>query len=279
MRINSTKQLKDWISNYSKQNSLESNTVLQTYMMERFLERVAKSKYKDNFIIKGGFLIVIAAMVGIDMRSTMDIDTTIKGVHTDQYEIEKIVNEILLEDVDDNITFTMKSIKSIHKAGKYNDFRIGIEAQFLTIRVTIKIDITTGDVIIPKEIDYSYKLLFEDREIMIKAYNIYTILAEKIESIIVRNVSNTRSRDFYDIYVLSKTESFKINKQDLKVAVYRKAKERNTIEYIDNYLKYITDISESQDIQKVWDSYKEKYSYARNIDLNDILEYLKKVLQ
>jgi len=218
-------------------------------------------------------------MVGIDMRSTMDIDTTIKGVHTDQYEIEKIVNEILLEDVDDNITFTMKSIKSIHKAGKYNDFRIGIEAQFLTIRVTIKIDITTGDVIIPKEIDYSYKLLFEDREIMIKAYNIYTILAEKIESIIVRNVSNTRSRDFYDIYVLSKTESFKINKQDLKVAVYRKAKERNTIEYIDNYLKYITDISESQDIQKVWDSYKEKYSYARNIDLNDILEYLKKVLQ
>lgn len=277
MRINSTKQLKDWISNYSKQNSLESNTVLQTYMMERFLERVAKSKYKDNFIIKGGFL--IAAMVGIDMRSTMDIDTTIKGVHTDQYEIEKIVNEILLEDVDDNITFTMKSIKSIHKASKYNDFRIGIEAQFLTIRVTIKIDITTGDVIIPKEIDYSYKLLFEDREIMIKAYNIYTILAEKIESIIVRNVSNTRSRDFYDIYVLSKTESFKINKQDLKVAVYRKAKERNTIEYIDNYLKYITDISESQDIQKVWDSYKEKYSYARNIDLNDILEYLKKVLQ
>lgn len=277
MRINSTKQLKDWISNYSKQNSLESNTVLQTYMMERFLERVAKSKYKDNFIIKGGFL--IAAMVGIDMRSTMDIDTTIKGVHTDQYEIEKIVNEILLEDVDDNITFTMKSIKSIHKASKYNDFRIGIEAQFLTIRVTIKIDITTGDVIIPKEIDYSYKLLFEDREIMIKAYSIYTILAEKIESIIVRNVSNTRSRDFYDIYVLSKTESFKINKQDLKVAVYRKAKERNTIEYIDNYLKYITDISESQDIQKVWDSYKEKYSYARNIDLNDILEYLKKVLQ
>lgn len=144
----------------AKKNNLVANTVLQNYMMERFFERVAISKYHDNFILKGGFL--IAAMVGIDMRSTMDMDTTIKGLPIGQNEIEKIVNEILAVHIEDNIVFVLKSIKSIHDTGEYENFRLGIEATFFTIKVNMKLDITTGDVIIPREVDYLFKLMFEE---------------------------------------------------------------------------------------------------------------------
>ncbi|MGO1529129.1 nucleotidyl transferase AbiEii/AbiGii toxin family protein, partial [Senegalia sp. (in: firmicutes)] len=200
MKISSPRQLKDWINNMAKENNLISNIVLQNFMMERLLERIAISKYKDNFILKGGFL--IAAMVGIDMRSTMDMDTTIKGITINREIIEEILNEIILIDLDDNVSFRLKDIKNIHDISDYDDFRVSVEAQFFTIRVNMKIDITTGDVIIPREVEYSFKLMFEERDISIKAYNLNTILAEKIESILARNVANTRARDYYDVYIL-----------------------------------------------------------------------------
>lgn len=276
MTINSPKQLKDWINNMAKKNNLVANTILQNYMMERFLERVAVSKYRNNFILKGGFL--IAAMVGIDLRSTMDMDTTIKGLSVNQEEIEKILNEILAIDVNDNVVFKIKSIKSIHDISEYEDFRVGIEAIFFAIRVNMKLDITTGDVIIPREVDYSFKLMFEDRSIAIKAYNINTILSEKIESILVRNVSNTRARDFYDVYILLTTRTSDINIDELKKAIRKKADERSSIEYIVNFSKYITDIKETGDVQNIWNAYKEKYVYARGIEFNEILKYIESVL-
>jgi len=263
MTINSPKQLKDWISNMAKKNNLVANTVLQNYMMERFLERVSVSRYKDNFILKGGFL--IAAMVGIDM------DTTFKGLPVDKETIESIINEILAVDVGDNVTFSIKSIKRIHDVSEYDDFRIGIEAMFFTMRVNMKIDITTGDVIIPREVDYSFKLMFEDRSIMIKAYNLNTILAEKLESILSRNVSNTRARDFYDVYILLTTRISDIDKDELRRAISRKAEERNSVGYMENYRKYITDIAESPDVLKIWNAYKEKYAYANDIEFFDIM--------
>jgi predicted nucleotidyltransferase component of viral defense system len=277
MTINSPKQLKDWISNMAKQNNLVANTVLQNYMMERFLERVSVSRYKDNFILKGGFL--IAAMVGIDMRSTMDMDTTIKGIPVDRETIERIMNEILSIDIGDNVTFTIKSIKSIHDVSDYDDFRIGIEAKFFTMRVNMKIDITTGDVIIPREVSYSFKLMFEDRYIEVKAYNINTILSEKIETILSRNISNTRARDFYDVYILLTTRSSDINKDELKQAIIKKAEERNSIVYVENYKKYLTDVLESEDVQKIWDSYKNKYFYAKDILFSDIINCIEEVLK
>ena len=275
MKINSPKQLKDWISNMAKKNNLVANTVLQNYMMERFLERVSLSRYKDNFILKGGFL--IAAMVGIDMRSTMDMDTTLKGLPVDRDTLEKIINDILAVDVGDNVTFSIKSLKNIHDVSEYDDFRVGIEALFFTMRVDMKIDVTTGDVIIPREVDYSFKLMFEDRSIMIKAYNLNTILAEKLESILARNVSNTRGRDFYDVYILLTTRTSDINKDELRYAVNRKAEERNTVGYIKNYRKYITDIAESPDVLKIWNAYKEKYAYANDIEFSDILKCIEEV--
>lgn len=277
MTINSPKQLKDWINNMAKKNNLVANTVLQNYMMERFLERVSVSQYKDNFILKGGFL--IADMVGIDMRSTLDMDTTIKGIPIDRDSIEKILDEILAIDVKDNVTFTIKRIKNIHDVSDYDDFRISMQAQFFTMRVDMQIDITTGDVIIPREVIYSFKLMFEDRYIEVKAYNVNTILAEKIETVLARNVSNTRARDFYDIYILLTTRSADINKDELRQAIIKKSEERNSTVYIENYQKYLTDVIESQDVQKIWDSYKNKYPYAKDILFTDIIKCIEEVLK
>lgn len=271
--IKNPRQLKDWINNMAKKNNLVANTVLQNYMMERFLERVSISKYHDNFILKGGFL--IAAMVGIDMRSTMDMDTTIKGLPMGQNEIEKIVNEILEVHIEDNVVFVLKSIKSIHDTGEYEDFRLGIEATFFTMKVNMKLDITTGDVIIPREVDYSFKLMFEDRNIQVKAYNLNTILAEKIESILARNVANTRARDFYDVYILLKTRQQDIESGELLVAITKKAEERNTLEYIEKHDKYIMDISESPDLHKIWEAYQGKYTYAKDIKFMEIVDVLR----
>jgi predicted nucleotidyltransferase component of viral defense system len=241
-------------------------------MMERFLERVSVSKYRDNIILKGGFL--IAAIVGINMRSTMDIDTTIKGLSVNETEIKRIVTEILDAPVNDNVTFEIKSIQPIHDAGGYEDFRLGIVAMFFTMRVSLKLDITTGDVIIPREVDYSFKLMFEDRAIQIKAYNLSTVLAEKIESILARNVANTRARDYYDVYILFTTRADDLDKNELLHAIDRKAAERGTTTYIEQHEKYLTDIRESCDLLNLWEAYRGKYPYAADIEFLTVVDCL-----
>lgn len=276
MIVSSPRQLKDWINNLAKRDNLVANTVLQSFMMERLLERITVSEYKDNFILKGGFL--IAAMIGIDLRSTMDMDTTIKGISIDLNEIEKILNEIILIDLDDHVNFKIKNIKNIHDVSEYDDFRVSLEAVFYTIKVNLKIDITTGDVIIPGEVDYSFNLMFEGRKIMIKAYNLNTILAEKIESILVRNVSNTRARDFYDIYILMMLNKADFDKSELKKAIWKKAEERKSTIYIEDYEKYLNDVSESKDVLNIWNSYRAKYNYAKDIEFESIIKIIRDVL-
>ena len=276
MNVSSPRQLKDWINNLAKRDNLVANTVLQSFMMERLLERIAVSEYKDNFILKGGFL--IAAMIGIDLRSTMDMDTTIKGISIDRDELAKILHEIILIDLDDHINFKIKNIKNIHDVSEYDDFRVSLEAVFFTIKVNLKIDITTGDVIIPGEVDYSFNLMFEDRKIMIKAYNLNTILAEKIESILVRNVSNTRARDFYDIYILMVLNKVNFDKLELKKSIWKKAEERKSTIYIEDYEKYLNDVSESKDVLNIWNSYREKYNYAKEIEFDSILKTIKDIM-
>jgi len=276
MIVSSPKQLKDWINNLAKRDNLVANTVLQSFMMERLLERIAVSEFKDNFILKGGFL--IAAMIGINLRSTMDMDTTIKGISIDRDEIAKILNEIILIDLDDHINFKIKNIKNIHDVSEYDDFRVSLEAVFYTIKVNLKIDITTGDVIIPGEVDYSFNLMFEDRKIMIKAYNLNTILAEKIESILVRNVSNTRARDFYDIYILVMLNKANFDKSELKTAIWKKAEERKSTIYVEDYEKYLNDVFESKDVLSIWNSYRKKYNYAKDIEFESIIKTIKDVM-
>ena len=180
MKFTSPKQLKDWLKNKEISEGIPSNTLLNYYMMERFLERISISKYNDNFIFKGGFL--ISSMIGINLRSTLDIDATLKGIPISEEKIIEIINNIISIQLDDNILFNIIKVKSIHSSGKYEDFRITIEAKFFNVKEFLKIDLTTGDVIIPKEIEYSYNLMFGERPINTRAYHLYTILAEKIET-------------------------------------------------------------------------------------------------
>jgi len=275
--IRNSRQLKDKIKNLAQKNEHTSGNLLQNYMMERFMERVSLSRYRDNFILKGGFL--IAAMVGIDLRSTMDIDATIKGLPVSQQEIEKIISEVLTIPVEDHVVFEMKSIQPIHEDGEYEGFRLAILAAFQTIRINLKLDITTGDIIIPREVEYPFKLMFEDRFIPVKAYNLNTILAEKIETILSRNVANTRARDYYDVYILLATRSDSIDKKELLDALIQKAQERGTLSYIKQHDKYLSDIRESRDLQKIWTIYKGKYRYAEDIEFEEIVNCLGGIFQ
>lgn len=195
-------QLKAVVKNIAKEKKISAQLVLQNYMLERFLERVSVSRYKENFIIKGGFL--ISSMVGLDSRATMDMDATIKNYPVSEDTVRKMVEEILRIDLPDDITFTFKSIGEIREGDEYTGYRVALSANYPPMAVPLKLDITTGDKITPREIEYEYKLMLEDRKIRVLAYNMATILAEKLETAISRGDQNTRPRDYYDIYILSK---------------------------------------------------------------------------
>lgn len=275
MKFTSPKQLKDWLKNKEISEGIPSNTLLNYYMMERFLERISISKYNDNFIFKGGFL--ISSMIGINLRSTLDIDATLKGIPISEEKVIEIINNIISIELDDNMFFNVIKIKSIHSSGKYEDFRITIEAKFFNVKEFLKIDLTTGDVIIPKEIEYSYNLMFGERTINIRAYHLYTILAEKIETALSRNIANTRAKDFYDIYVLTNFNKEKIDKEKFIVALKEKCIERDTIIYLESYKKYIDLIRNSSELKEIWTNYQNKNKYAEEISWAEIissLEYL-----
>jgi len=270
-------QLMAWIKNESSRTNVEANSLLQYFMMERFLERVSLSEYRENVILKGGFL--ITAMLGIDMRTTMDIDTTIKGMPVNQDEIQRMVTEIADIVVDDNVTFEILSIKPIRHAGGYEDFRVGVVAKFFTMTIPLKLDITTGDTIIPREVEFPYKLMFENRDIMVMAYNLNTVLAEKIESILVRNVANTRARDYYDVYILMSTKIDEIHVSELRMAIREKVIERGTEIYLNEHEKYLIDIEQSVDLREIWRTYTQKYEYAAGITFDEVIAVLKAVFK
>lgn len=274
MIFQSVRQLKDVIKNEEKKLGLPSNTLLNYYMMERFLCRVSKSQYADNFVIKGGFL--ISSLIGIEMRSTMDVDATLKGVMLNSSTIKDIIETISGIDMEDHITWEIEKISTIHEKSEYEDFRVTLIAHFFNMRVPVKLDITTGDVIIPKEVDYGYFLLFGNEKIWIKAYPLLTILAEKIESILARNVSNTRARDFYDVYILSKKNP-DLNKEQLWEALYQKAEERKTMIYLENSYTYLNDIEKSKELQEIWENYRKKNFYAQNITWEEVMKNLNKL--
>jgi len=277
MRFTSATQLKDWIKNKSKQTGVSANVLLQTYMMERFLERVFISPYRDNMILKGGFL--IAAMVGIDRRTTMDMDTTIKGLPVSRDGVWRVLSEIIALDAADGVVFEIQDIKNIRDISMYDDYRVSLRAFLYTVRINMKIDITTGDTIIPREVEYQYKLMFEDRTIPILAYNLNTILAEKIETILSRNVTNTRGRDFYDVYILLSMNRDMLSKKEMLHALRVKAEERGSVDVVDNYLKHLNDIESSPEIAKIWERYIKGYPYAKGISLSDILTLISWVFE
>jgi predicted nucleotidyltransferase component of viral defense system len=210
--VKTSLQLNALVRNLAKEKNVGAEIILRNYMLERLLERIALSAYKTNFVLKGGML--IAAMVGLDTRTTMDLDATISGQNLTEAQITEVFKEIISIQVDDNVAFAFKKITEIREEAEYPGYRVSFEARLDNTRQTLKVDITTGDTITPSKIEYQFNLMFEDRAISIFSYNLETVLAEKIESILVRGTTNTRMRDFYDVYILTTMLSDNI---DLKI--------------------------------------------------------------
>ncbi|MEH2958839.1 nucleotidyl transferase AbiEii/AbiGii toxin family protein [Candidatus Merdisoma sp. JLR.KK006] len=267
--INSARQLKDLIRNLSKKNSADAQILMRNYMMERLLERISVSDYKDKFILKGGML--VAAMVGLDSRSTMDLDATVKGVNITIEDVEKIVTSIISEQIEDGVEFRIKSVSRIMDEAEYPGVRVGMEAFFDGVRTPLKIDISTGDVITPSEIRYSFKLMLEDRSIEIYAYNLETVLAEKLETIISRNVANTRMRDFYDIHILQQIHAENIDADVFRDALIATSKKRGTQEMLKDVLAILDDVEKDPVMERLWINYQKSFTYAKNIDWETVI--------
>lgn len=232
--------IKGKIRSLAEKKNLKSQEVLQIYFFERFLERLSKSKYKNNFIIKGGFL--ISSLIGIENRTTMDMDSTVKGIALKEERIKEIVEEIINIDVDDGIKFEIKDISYIREEDEYENFRISLIANVGKTKNPMKLDLTTGDAITPREIEYTYPFIFSKENIKIMAYPLETILAEKYETIIRRNITTTRMRDFYDLYTLYKLKKDEIKYEILKEAIERTSNKRGSQEIIKDYEEIIKDI-------------------------------------
>ena len=273
---NNTMSFKAIIKNIAKENKVAAQAVLQTYMLERLLERISMSKYKDNFILKGGML--ISAMLGIDSRTTMDMDTTIKGFTLNKENIENIFNEICKMDLEDNVTFKINKIELIREDDDYGGYRVTFEANFNNeMPVIMKIDVTTGDKITYREIKYDFRLMLEDRKIQVWSYNVETILAEKFESIIKRGTLGTRIRDYYDVHMLLNTQNKNIDKSTLKNAIISTAKRRETTEDINVWKEVVDILANSQTMQRQWKAYQKDNFYAQEIKYEDLIESLNKI--
>lgn len=264
------------INNMAKENNVTAQSVLQTYMLERLLERISISKYKDNFILKGGML--ISAMLGIDSRTTMDMDTTIKGFPLTKVNVTNIMNEICNIKIDDNVTLKINKVELIREDDDYGGYRITFEARYNNeMPVIMKIDITTGDKITYKEIEYSFTLMLEDRKIQIWSYNVETIIAEKFEAIIKRGVLSTRIRDYYDVYMLINTQNKIIDKKTLKDAITLTAQHRESSEIIKDWKKIVDKIADDSKMQQQWKRYQKDNFYAEGIEYKDLIKAISKV--
>lgn len=262
-------QLKGAIRNIAKKNNLLPQEILQMFLFERILERLSVSKYKDNFILKGGLL--ISSIIGIAERTTMDMDTTVRGIPMEEENINKIIQEIIKIDVEDGIVFEFVKMEPIRDDDAYNNFRVHLRAVYGKVNNPMKIDITTGDKITPAAVEYAYKMMFDDKQIPVMAYTLETILAEKYETIIRRNIGNTRARDFYDLYVLYTTRKDEIRKGILKLAVEHTAQKRGSLEEIKDYKAICQEILEEDDLNRLWNNYAKENGYVAQLDYKDMV--------
>lgn len=269
-------QIKGRIKSVAKQNNADARTLMRIYMMERFLERLAQSEYRDNFIIKGGIL--VTAMIGVAHRSTMDIDTSMKNLNLSAEDALRVVNQVKDIDLDDGVSFELKDVSNIMDEMEYPGIRVTMNANVGRLITPLKIDISTGDVITPRAIEFNYDLLLEDRSISLWSYNLETILAEKLQTVLARGILNTRMRDFYDIRMLLDTYEDKVNKAVLKDAFAATCKKRGT-DYLQEQAEEIIKIIEADEqLQVLWRAYQKKYSYAAEIDYASVISGVRKLM-
>lgn len=271
--IKNKDSLKVKVSNLALSTNIPNKYLIQSFMFEALLKRISVSKYKDKFIIKGGLL--LSSIFGVNLRSTMDLDTTIKGLPLDRTTITKVINEIISIDLKDNIKLEIENIKDIREEELYSGFNINLKAEFDGLRTNLMIDITTGDVITYKEVQFEYKTLFDNEIVNIMTYNYETIIAEKFEAIISRNIDNTRMKDYYDLYMFVNLKWNDIDKTILRKAIFNTSEKRETLNYIENADKYIELINEDSKLKSLWKNYQNNYAYAKDISFENTIAAIK----
>ena len=273
--MKTSEQIKGAIRNISKKTGVNPNSLLQMCLFEGILEKLSKSKYSENFILKGGLL--ISSLIGVYMRSTMDMDTTLRGIPLNEVSITKILNEILAIEIDADIEYKLIKLSPIRQEDVYEDFCASISCIFGKINATLNIDITTGDVITPREMNYSYSKILEEGTIPIMTYTIETILAEKFETISSRNITTTRARDFYDLYMIYSIYKDKIDKGILRKAIERTSKYRGSFETALQYKEIVELFRESETPKKLWKKYIQNNPYAKDVDFLDTISVYEEI--
>lgn len=268
-----SRQLKDKLKNISKEKNVAFNTLFRIYMYDRFIERLSVSKYKDNFILKGGFY--LSTLFGVENRSTMDIDTIFRNANFNEETIVNMIKEIVSIEIDDNAKLSYLGIQLIRDEDEYGGFRVDIQIEIDNIKEKFHIDIATGDSITPREINYRYKPILGGNYVKLWAYNIETVLAEKIETILSRLELNGRMRDFYDIYLIYTKDWDNVNLEYLKKAIENTFSKRK---YIGNPLLALDVIKNSNILKERWKKYQKRYEYARDIVFDEILICLEKII-
>ncbi|MGN1000331.1 MAG: nucleotidyl transferase AbiEii/AbiGii toxin family protein [Bacilli bacterium] len=270
----------DKLNNIIKKKSNGNNNLAhhlhQMFFFEHVLMRLEKSKYRNNIILKGGVL--LSSIIGEDLRTTKDIDATLKSLPLNIDSIRNIFEEILSIDIDDNVNFEIVNIKDIRLEDEYGGFRINVKGTFDKIRTNFFIEITTGDVITPREIKYKYNSIFEDKKINIMAYTIETIIAEKFESIISKNITTTRAKDFYDLYMLMNKHKNSINNKNLVKAIANTFNKRNTEFNIDNFKEIVEILEESNTLKRVFTDYQDKLEYTKQVEFNHTIKAIKNII-
>lgn len=264
------------INNYAKVNHLPAQVVLQNVMFEKFLDRLSKSEYRDKFVIKGGIL--VSALVGLDTRATMDLDTTLRKLTLTEEKVREAVEKICVVDLSDDISFRINSVAPIRRDDVYGGFRVKIEALYEDIVTPLSIDVSTGDVITPEAVEYEIGGIMDDTvRIKVWGYNIETALAEKVETILSRDVLNTRPRDYYDVYILTKEQEY--DPAIFKDALRATAEHRGTWERIENWKPILDRLVDNDDLRNLWEKYRREFYYARNITFEETIEAARKLLK
>ena len=273
--MKTSEQIKGAIRNISKKTGVNANSLLQMCLFEGILEKISKSKYKNHIILKGGLL--ISSLIGVEMRSTLDMDTTIRGLPMNEENISKILHEILEITIDADIVYRLIKLERIRKEDLYEDFCATISCRYGKINANLNIDITTGDIITPKEIQYSYEKILEKGSISILTYTIETIIAEKFETISSRNITTTRARDFYDLYMLYKIYKSKIDRNVLKEAITLTSQHRNSFSLVLQYKEIVNLFYQSNSLKNLWDKYIQNNPYAKEISFDDTISIYEEI--
>ena len=276
MRTKNAMQLKARINARAREAGIPAQSLMQSYLFERLLERLSKSKWRDNVIIKGGML--ISSLVGVASRTTMDLDTTIMGFTLTHESAEKIFSEVAAVDVNDDWSFELDHTEDIRETDDYPGIRVYLKAMYPPMAVPLKIDVTTGDSITPGPVAYDYPLLFDEGSVGLMSYPLETVLAEKLETVVSRGVANTRPRDFYDIHLLWKTRGGECEIPTLREALEHTCAKRGSVRIVARWRLVLDEVATDKAMLAQWGRYAKKNPYAAGIELMQCCETAKEIL-